>query len=134
MNRRMHIWQLLLLIFSMAFMPAANAVENDAIEGSWELIEGTGYRKGFRCLKHITATHETWVYFDPVRKSPSGSAGGRCESKGNQVTVTFEFASQGYEHLLKAPQTLTYRTTGKTLTISGKIDGREVNQKWIKLK
>ena len=121
-------------LFILALTSVAQCAPGDDLQGTWELAGGTGFRKGIRCLKHITESHETWIYFDPVRKSPIGSAGGHYETKGSRVTVTFEFASPGYEHLLKAPQTLTYRATGKALTITGKIDGRELKQTWIKLK
>lgn len=98
------------------------------------MVEGSGYKKESSCIRHITGTHDSWTYFDSARKSPGATAGGRYTAKGDEVTVTFDYASVGYEHLLDGPQTLTYRVAGDLLLVSGRLRKGEVRQKWKRLK
>lgn len=102
--------------------------------GSWVLVEGSGLKKDATCIRHITGTHDSWTYFHKARKTPGATAGGPYVMRGREITVTFEYASGGYEHLLSEPQTLTYRVNGDVLSISGRLPKGEVRQKWKRLK
>jgi len=126
----------LLLPLVLLSSPFAEAQDrgtlNNAIQGCWELVGGSGFRKSERCLKFIAGTRETWVIYDVKTKEPKESAGGSFHLVGDTFTIKFEYATlPKYRHFLRKPFTYRYVRTGDILRITEERDGAtRLDQQW----
>jgi hypothetical protein len=106
-----------------------------ALLGSWESTFPAGAPKSFRCVKHITPTHWTWVAYDRDTKVAFSTCGGTWTLKGDKYEETNEFATENMKH-----------ARGKAFAFSSKIDGDkwfvkgwpdleiDVDEVWVRVK
>jgi hypothetical protein len=122
----------LLPLFASSLAEAQErAAQDNSIQGCWELVKGSGFHKGERCLKFIAANRETWVYFNPKTQTPESTAGGEYRLQGTEFTIRFDYASKDHKHLLKGPYTFKYIRTGDILRITEEVNGRiRMDQEW----
>jgi hypothetical protein len=111
--------------------------------GTWELVsmkygdakEFSDYPKDHRRLKMITATHFTWVDYDPKTGKVNSMAGGPYSLKEGAYTETVEFVGQGMESYLGKEQAFTIKIDGDKLTQSGQLsDKMKIEEIWQRVK
>lgn len=83
----------------------------------------------------ITATHFTWVDYDPKTGKVNSMAGGPYSLKEGAYTETVEFVGQGMESYLGKEQAFTIKIDGDKLTQSGQLsDKMKIEEIWQRVK
>jgi len=111
--------------------------------GTWELVatkygnakEFSDYPKEHRRLKMLTATHFTWVDYDPESGNVNSMAGGPYSLKEGVYTETVEFIGKGMETYLGKKQTFTIKVDGDKLSQSCQLsDEMKIEEIWRRVK
>ncbi|HEX7863010.1 MAG TPA: hypothetical protein VF773_21950 [Verrucomicrobiae bacterium] len=117
--------------------------KKDGHLGTWKLVSTKyGDEKEFRKrgedserIKHITATHFTWIEVITDSKTIQSGAGGKYTLEGTVYTETIEYAGQGMEAFVGKPQKFTIKVDGDKLHQSGVLsNGLKIEENWERMK
>lgn len=120
-----------------------SAAKKDAHLGTWKLVstkygpatEFTKRSDDAVRIKHITATHFTWLEVVSDSKKIVSGAGGKYTLEGGTYTETIEYAGEGMEAFLGKPQKFTVRVEGDKLFQSGELSsGLKIEEVWVRMK
>ena len=135
-----------LVAFTLATVFTAaqeSAAKKDGHLGTWKLVSTKdGDAKDFTKrgddtarIKHITATHFTWVEVETGSKKIMSGAGGKYTLEGTTYTETIDYAGEGMEAFAGKPQKFTIRIEGDKLHQSGVLsNGLKIDEVWERLK
>ena len=116
-----------------------SGAKKDGHLGTWKLVSTKyGDEKEFRKrgedsqrIKHITATHFTWIEVITDSKTIQSGAGGKYTIEGTTYTETIEYAGQGMEAFVGKPQKFTIKVEGDKLHQSGVLsNGLKIEEVW----
>src|SRR5688500_14285012 len=99
------------LVVGVLAVAQDSAAKKDAHLGTWKLVstrygdakEFTKRGEDSQRIKHITATHFTWVEVVTDSKMIQSGAGGKYTLEGTTYTETIEYAGQGMEAFVGKP-------------------------------
>lgn len=120
-----------------------SGAKKDSHLGTWKLVstkygDATDFTKrsdDAQRIKHITATHFTWIEVATDSKSILSGAGGKYTLEGTTYTETIEYAGQGMEAFVGKPQKFTIRVEGNKLHQSGELsNGLKIEEVWERMK
>ena len=131
-------------MFAAVFTQAQDGgAKKDAHLGTWKLVSTKyGEAKDFtkrsddaQRIKHITATHFTWVEVATDTKKIVSGAGGKYTFEGTTYTETIDYAGEGMEAFMGKPQKFTVRVEGDKLHQSGELsNGLKIEEIWERVK
>ena len=135
----------LIALFVVGILAVAqdSAAKKDGHLGTWKLVSTKyGDEKEFgkrgedsQRIKHITATHFTWVEVATELKAITSGAGGKYTLEGTTYTETIEYAGQGMEAFVGKPQKFTIKVEGDKLHQSGELsNGLKIEEIWERMK
>jgi len=88
-----------------------------------------------RRLKHITATHFTWVAYEGASGKVLTMAGGTYTLSEGAYAETIDYAGEGMTDYLGKKQSFTIRVEGDKLHQSGQLsDGLKIEEVWQRVK
>jgi RNA polymerase sigma factor (sigma-70 family) len=106
-----------------------------ALLGTWESTLSANTPKSFRCVKHITPTHWTWVAYDRDTKVAFSACGGTWTLKGDKYEETNEFATEDMKHSRGKAFAFNYKLDGdKWFLKSGPELEIHVDDLWVRVK
>jgi WD40 domain-containing protein len=118
-------------------------VEQATQVGTWQLVsykygdanEWSEPPAGQKRLKHLTATHFTWVAYESPGGKVQSMAGGPYTLRDGAYTETIEYAGEGMTDYLGKKQVFTIQVDGDKLRQSGKLsDGMKLEEVWQRVK
>lgn len=122
---------------------AVTATSSDLI-GTWRIIsykygdeaKFTDWPKDQVMLKHMTATHFTWVTYDAKTGKVGRMAGGTYSWKGNEYVENLQYGmGDDVTDLIGKPQKFTDRIEGTQWHHSGLLSqGLKIEEKWERVK
>lgn len=129
--------------FSLFASAQESPAKKDAHLGTWKLVSTKyGDAKDFTKrgddttrIKHITATHFTWVEVVTDSKKIVSGAGGKHTLEGTTYTETIDYAGEGMEAFVGKPQKFTVKIEGDKLHQSGVLsNGLKIEEVWERMK
>jgi RNA polymerase sigma factor (sigma-70 family) len=106
-----------------------------ALLGTWESTSQADTPKSFRCVKHITPTHWTWVAYDRDTKVAFSTCGGTWTLRGDKYEETNEFATEDMKHARGKAFAFNYKLDGDKWLLKGgpELEVR-VDDVWLRVK
>ena len=111
--------------------------------GTWQLVslkygeesKWSDAPKEQRRIKHITATHFTWVAYETASGKVQTLAGGTYTFSDGAYTETIDYAGEGMMDYLGKQQAFTIRVEGDKLHQTGQLsDGLKIEEVWQRVK
>lgn len=111
--------------------------------GTWQLVsfkygedsKASEVTTGQKRLKHLTATHFTWVAYEVSSGKVESMAGGTYKLDGEAYTETIDYAGEGMMEYLGKKQLFTIRIDGDKLHQSGQLsDGTKIEEVWQRVR
>src|SRR5688500_14885584 len=135
------LWTLALLTVSP--LAQESPAKKDGHLGTWKLVSTKyGEAKDFtkrgndaQRIKHITATHFTWIEVATDLKKIQSGAGGKYTLEGPAYADTIEYAGEGMERFVGKPQKFTVRVEGDKLHQAGELsNGLKIEEVWERMR
>ena len=132
-----------LLVVGVLAVAQDSAAKKDGHLGTWKLVstkygdakEFTKRGEDSQRIKHITATHFTWIEVITDSKTIQSGAGGKYTIEGTTYTETIEYVGQGMEAFVGKPQKFTIKVEGDKLHQSGELsNGLKIEEIWERMK
>lgn len=140
---RITITVLALAMFPIFAAAQESGAKKDGHLGTWKLVstkygDATEFMKrgdAAQRIKHITATHFTWIEVITDSKTIQTGAGGKYTMEGTTYTETIDYAGEGMEAFVGKPQKFTVKVEGDKLHQSGELsNGLKIEEVWERMK